>query len=86
MWRLPLDEVSKRQNRSRVADLRNTGGRPAGSISAAHFIAEFVGDTPWVHIDIAGTYTTESTSGVNVPGATGVPTRAMVQLALDLCG
>jgi leucyl aminopeptidase len=83
-WRLPLDPVSKRQNQSKVADLKNTGGRAAGSITAAHFIAEFAGDTPWVHLDIAALNLTDAARGVNVPGATGIPTRTLIQLVLDL--
>ena len=84
MWRLPLDDVSKRQNRSKVADIKNTGGRAAGSITAAHFIAEFAGDTPWVHVDIAATNMVNSTNGVLVAGATGVGARTMVRLVEDL--
>ncbi len=71
MWRLPLDAVSKKQNRSKVADIKNTGGRPAGSITAAHFIAEFAGDTPWVHVDIAATNMVNSTDGVPGGGRNG---------------
>ena len=84
MWRLPLDDVSKKQNSSKVADIKNTGGRPAGSITAAHFIAEFAGDTPWVHVDIAATNMVNSTSGVLVAGATGVGARSLVRLVEDL--
>ena len=84
VWRLPLDPVSKRQNNSRIADLKNTGGRDAGSITAAHFIAEFAGDTPWVHLDIAAMVMSDAMRGVNVQGATGIPARTLVQLALDL--
>ena len=84
MWRLPLDEVSNKQNRSKVADIKNTGGRPAGSITAAHFIAEFAGETPWVHIDIAATNMVNSSDGVLVAGATGVGARSLVQLVEDL--
>ena len=83
-WRLPLDPVSKRQNQSKVADIKNTGGRPAGSITGAHFIGEFAGETPWVHLDIAALNFADSARGVNVPGATGIPTRTLVQLVLDL--
>ena len=79
-----LDEVSKKQNRSKVADIKNTGGRPAGSITAAHFIAEFAGETPWVHIDIAATNMVNSSDGVLVAGATGVGARSLVQLVEDL--
>lgn len=84
VWRLPLDKVSKKQNRSKIADIKNTGGRPAQAATGAHFIAEFAGDTPWVHLDIAGTAMIDSTTGWKVGGATGVPARTLVQLALDL--
>jgi leucyl aminopeptidase len=86
VWRLPLDSTSKRQNSSKVADIKNTGGRLAGSITAAHFIQEFTGGTPWVHLDIAAVNMSESVSGVDVQGATGASARLLVQLALDLGG
>ncbi|MEG3582462.1 MAG: leucyl aminopeptidase [Chloroflexota bacterium] len=78
IWRMPLDETSKKQNRSKVADIKNTGGRAAGSVTAAHFIGEFVGNTPWVHLDIAGTAMNDS------GGATGFPCRTLIQVVLDL--
>lgn len=84
VWRLPLDGVAKKQNDSKIADLKNTGGRAAGSITAAHFIGEFAGETPWVHLDIAGTFMADSTDGWVPGGATGVMCRTLVQLALDL--
>ncbi|MCH8224194.1 MAG: leucyl aminopeptidase [Chloroflexi bacterium] len=84
IWRLPLDDVSKRQNRSKIADIKNTGGRPAHATTGAHFIGEFAGDTPWVHLDIAATAMTDSLSGWRTPGATGVPTRTLIQLVIDL--
>ena len=83
-WRLPLDEVARRQNRSKIADLKNTGGRLAQAITAAHFIGEFAEDTPWVHLDIAATAMSDGTNGILTAGATGSPTRTLVQLALDL--
>lgn len=55
VWQLPLYEDYKTQIRSDVADLENSGGKPAGAITAAMFLKEFIGTTPWVHIDIAGT-------------------------------
>ena len=80
MWQLPLDPASKRLNRSDIADLKNSGGLPAGSISAAHFIAHFAKETPWVHIDIAATSMTESGTGpYKSPGATGIPTRTLIE-------
>ena len=84
IWRMPLDPITKRQNRSDIADLKNSGGRGAGSITAAHFIGEFAGDTPWVHLDIAATNMGRSVHDWEPSGATGVPTRALIQLALDL--
>lgn len=84
MWRLPLDSVTKRQNSSKIADLKNTGGRGGGSTTAAHFIADFAGDTPWVHIDVAATSMLDSTRGWMPAGATGVPTRSLVELAMRL--
>ncbi|MDP6823706.1 MAG: leucyl aminopeptidase [Dehalococcoidia bacterium] len=84
IWRMPLDPITKKQNRSDIADLKNSGGRGAGSITAAHFIGEFAGDTPWVHLDIAATNMGRSVHDWEPNGATGVPTRALIQLALDL--
>lgn len=55
VWRLPLGEEYSKQLKSQVADLKNIGGKPAGTITAAAFLQEFVGETPWVHLDIAGT-------------------------------
>ncbi len=84
IWRMPLDPITKKQNRSDIADLKNSGGRGAGSITAAHFIGEFAGDTPWVHLDIAATNMGRSVHDWEPNGATGVPTRTLIQLAMDL--
>ena len=54
VWRMPLTEVLEERSRASVADMKNTGERWGGAINAAHFLKEFVGDTPWVHLDIAG--------------------------------
>ncbi len=86
MWRMPLDSVTKRQNASKIADLKNTGGRGGGSTTAAHFIADFAGETPWVHIDVAATSMLDSTRGWMPAGATGVPTRSLIELAMKLGG
>lgn len=86
MWRLPLDPVTKRQNSSKIADLKNSGGRAGGSTTAAHFIADFAGDTPWVHIDVAATSMLDNTRGWMPAGATGVPTRSLIELAMRLGG
>ena len=84
IWQLPLDDLSKKQNSSKIADIKNTGGRAAGSITAAHFIKEFVGDIPWDHLDIAGTAMKNYTDGWIIEGATGLPTRTLIQFVLDV--
>jgi len=84
IWQLPMYDRYKEQNKSQVADIKNVGGRYAGSITAAWFLAEFVGDTRWVHLDIAGTSLTEKEQGYQVKGATGVAVRTLVNLALSL--
>ncbi|MBI4216069.1 MAG: leucyl aminopeptidase [Chloroflexi bacterium] len=83
-WQLPMFTEYKEQNKSDVADIKNTGGRYAGAITAAQFLAEFAQDTPWVHLDIAGTARAEKDSGATVKGATGVPVLTFVNLALAL--
>ena len=84
IWHMPLHDDYKEQNKSKVADMKNTGGRPAGSITAALFLAEFSEDTPWVHLDVAGTARSEREKGYISEGASGVPVRTLVHLALDL--
>ncbi len=84
VWRLPLDPVSKRQNESKIADIKNTGGRYAGAITAAHFVSEFAGSTPWVHLDIAGVSMSPRVEYEKVYGATGATARLLTQLALNL--
>ena len=85
MWRLPLDATSKRLNRSHIADVKNSGGASAGSITAAHFISEFAEDTPWVHIDIAAVSMVSSNRGMfRTNGATGAPTRTLANLVMAL--
>ena len=86
MWQMPMFPEYKEQNKSQVADLKNTGGSKAGSITAAQFLSEFSKDTSWVHLDIAGTSTSDKTAGYNTKGATGTPTRTLIKLALNLSG
>src|SRR5204862_396102 len=76
----------REQIKSDVADMKNTGGRGAGSITAAMLLREFVGDTPWVHLDIAGVDIYERDKGVIVKGASGIPVRTLVQLVLQTAG
>jgi leucyl aminopeptidase len=83
-WQLPMFDEYKELIRSDVADMKNSGGRQAGSISAALLLAEFVGDNSWVHLDIAGTSTADKTKGYQVKGATGAPARTLARLACML--
>lgn len=83
MWELPNYPDYKEQIKGVLADLKNSGGRPAGAITAGVFLSEFAEDTPWVHIDIAGTASTDKTKGYHIKGATGVAVRTLVQLALN---
>ena len=83
LWQLPMYEEYKELNKSDIADIKNSGGRWGGAITAAQFLAEFVGETPWAHIDIAGTSDTDKEKGYLVKGATGIGVRTLVNLALD---
>ncbi len=84
MWQLPLFDEYKELNKSDLADIKNTGGRYGGAITAAWFLREFAEDTPWVHLDIAGTFLSEKDRGYNAKGATGVGVRTLVNLAIML--
>jgi leucyl aminopeptidase len=84
LWQMPMYEEYKEQNKSEVADIKNTGGRYGGAITAAQFLAEFAGDTPWGHLDIAGTSMSDKDKGYIVKGATGVGVRTLVSLTLAL--
>jgi leucyl aminopeptidase len=81
VWRLPLARRYRNQLESDVADLSNMGGPNAGSITAALFLAEFVGDTPWAHIDIAGTAQADAARTWRNKGATGFGTPLLIELA-----
>ena len=71
-WRMPLGAAYDKQLKSRIADMKNVGGRPAGSITAAQFLQRFVKDgTPWVHLDIAGVASLSAESTLAPKGATG---------------
>ena len=84
IWQMPMYEEYKELNKSQVADIKNVGGRVGGAITAAQFLAEFAGDTPWVHLDIAGTSMNEKERNYLVRGATGAPVRTLVNLVLSL--
>jgi leucyl aminopeptidase len=85
-WHMPLYEDYGNQMKSDIADLKNTGGRPAGTLTAAAFLKAFAGDTPWVHLDIAGTAYLDNESSWQAKGPTGTPVRAFVSLVEQLSG
>jgi leucyl aminopeptidase len=82
MWPMPLLEDYREQLKSDIADFSNTGGRPAGSITAALFLKEFVGGVPWAHLDIAGTAWTEEARPYLPKGPSGVAVRTLAELAI----
>ncbi len=79
LWQLPLWEGYADQLKSEVADVKNTGGRPAGTITAAAFLKKFATDYRWAHLDIAGTAWEDSGNGYHPKGGTGVGVRLLVQ-------
>jgi leucyl aminopeptidase len=83
-WRLPLGDAYDKQLKSRLADMKNVGGRPAGAITAAQFLQRFVKKgTPWIHIDIAGVALVKEASDLAPSGATGWGVRALDRLVRD---
>jgi leucyl aminopeptidase len=85
-WQLPLWDEYREQLDSETADLQNVGGRPAGSITAAAFLREFVGDARWAHLDIAGTAYGEGKLPYQRKGAYGFPTRLLVEWVRSRAG
>jgi leucyl aminopeptidase len=83
VWELPMWDEYFDLIKSDVADMKNSGGRMAGSITAAMLLREFAEDTPWVHLDIAGVDTYDREKGLTVKGASGVPVRTLVHFALQ---
>ena len=83
VWRLPLGDEYDKQVDSDIADMKNIGGKGAGSITAAQFLKRFVGDTPWVHIDIAGTAWTYKDRPTVPKGASGFGIRLLNRLVAD---
>ncbi len=83
-WRLPIGAGYQKQLKSRLADMKNVGGRPAGSITAAQFLSRFIKeDMPWIHLDIAGTASVKAETDLAPTGATGWGVRALNQLIED---
>ena len=79
-WRLPLWDVHREFMRGQVADLKQTGGRDGGTITASAFLSHFVGTTPWLHLDIASVANTEKGSALQPAGATGFGVRSLLEL------
>ncbi len=80
LWRLPLDDDYRREIESRVADIKNTGSRWGGAITAAKFLQEFVGDTPWCHVDMAGVDSFPDND--ELKGPTGFGVRTLVEFVI----
>jgi leucyl aminopeptidase len=83
VWRMPLDEAYDKQIRSDIADMKNVGGRPGGSITAAQFIQRFVNSKPWAHLDIAGMAWSTKDMPVTPKGATAFGVRLLDRLVAE---
>ena len=84
IWPLPMDEEYDELIKGEVGDIKNTGGRWGGAITAAKFLARFADKTPWVHLDIAGTFLADKAKDDQPKGGTGVGVRTLVALATAL--
>ncbi|NOD78041.1 MULTISPECIES: leucyl aminopeptidase [unclassified Ruegeria] len=83
-WRMPLGDAYDKLLKSRIADMKNIGGRPAGSITAAQFLQRFVKEeTPWIHLDIAGVASVSAETSYAPKGATGWGVRALSRFVQD---
>ena len=82
MWQMPLDDEYRDLIKSTVADIANSGGRYAGMITAAKFLQEFAGTTPWIHLDIAGTAWNDEDKPYLPKGPTGIAMRTLVEFGL----
>ncbi len=83
MWHMPLDDDYREMLKTVYADIQNIGGRWGGACSAAAFLKEFSGDTPWVHVDVAGTAWLDDAKPYLAKGPTGVPLGTFVNLAMN---
>jgi leucyl aminopeptidase len=84
VWELPLWEAYSERIKSDVADYKNSAGRMGGAITAAAFLSKFVGDYPWVHLDIAGPSWASKDKGYIPKGATGIPVRLLMEYLQSL--
>ena len=80
-WRMPLDEEYKESIKSSIADIINSGGRWGGAVTAAMFLKEFAEETPWIHLDIAGTAWMEEQKPWIAKGPSGIAVRSLVEFA-----
>ncbi|MGB6132245.1 MAG: leucyl aminopeptidase [Acidobacteriaceae bacterium] len=85
-WRLPAEDDYREQIRSQIADIKNTGGRYGGAITAAMFIKEFAEDTPWLHLDIAGTSWQDDAKPWSASGPTGMAVRSIIEWIRSFSG
>jgi leucyl aminopeptidase len=83
VWRMPLGSAYDKQIDSKFADMKNTGGRNGGAITAAQFLKRFVGDVPWAHLDIAGTAMSSPSSEINTSWGSGWGVRLLDRLIAD---
>ncbi len=83
IWRMPMEEKYFEGLKSGIADMKNTGPRPGGAITAALFLKQFVKETPWAHLDIAGPVWADKENGYNGSGATGYGVRTLVSWVLN---
>jgi leucyl aminopeptidase len=84
MWRLPVDDEYREMIKSNIADIVNSAGRWGGAVTAAMFLKEFAEDTPWIHLDIAGTAWMEDTKPWIAKGPSGIAVRSLVEFARNL--
>lgn len=83
VWRMPMEEKYFESMKSGIADMKNTGARPGGAISAALFLKQFVKETPWAHLDVAGPVWADKENGYNGAGATGYGVRTLVNWVMS---
>jgi len=83
MWQLPLDDELRKEINSNIADIKNVGSKWGGAITAALFLENFVSDTPWTHIDIAGPAFLEKSNDVYPAGGTGFAVRTLINYLTD---
>ncbi|GAP95947.1 leucyl aminopeptidase [Leptolyngbya sp. NIES-2104] len=83
LWRMPMEEKYFDSMKSGIADMKNTGARAGGAISASLFLKQFVKETPWAHLDVAGPVWTDKENGYNGAGATGYGVRLLVDWVLS---